>query len=664
MRNLKILTGLLLIFTCFLFKTASSNSKLKKDEVAQPDSVQIGVEFLRHLLDGTDGWIPQNHELEKNLKGLVHFIEDDKIDTILFQLENYKQVETDGYFSRSVDNVGDSLEVSGFVSHEDLIEQLGRVDREVKSNVVREEIPVPEQLFENLTQKVRLLEKDEAHLLLRDSLVILPDSLLSFETIPDSSMISAVDYKRFQQMDSIKQNILEQARLTYNNNILEFYIDSVSDSYKEEYVEQVSQQEQEKHAEVVRQMNLNRLQQYNDSVKSEVNSKLSKFINVLTSHAEMEPTDFWVHNSGGDSTQMWLRKYDRYSKRIFIKNEQKDSLGIRIQNLDKNAVRILIDDGVTFTRFAEKQKKDFKFQEQLLPEKNLRKVNKMYSISTPWILGGDGTVGFTQTYLSNWKKGGQSALSALMVLKGSANYSAGKIKWENSSEIRNGWLKPGGDGIQKNDDKFSFTSRFGVSAFKKWYYSAELDFETQFFNGYKYPNRENPISGFLAPARTYLKFGLDYKPNNNFSLFLSPFTSKTVYVRDTVKIDASTYGIEPGNKRYWEPGLNADLKFKKQIMEDISYETKYKMFINYSSPFSKFDIDWENNFVMQLNDFVNMRFTLHFIYDDNVKFAIFEEQNGQQVKIGEEAKWQTKEFISIGFSYKLNKRIYKRERLQ
>ena len=663
MQKLKLIAGLLLIFICFFSKTSFSSFNPKKNKTAQADSVKIGVEFLKHLLDGEGGWIPQNLELEKNLRGLVHFIEDEKIDTILYRLENYKQLGDGDYFSRSITDVADSLQVEGFVSHEELTEQLRRLDREVRNSIVKEEIPVPEQLFENLDQKVRLLKEEEVHLLLEDSLVILPDSLLSFATIPDPSMISEADYKRFQKLDSLKQSILEQARLHYNNNMLQFYIDSVSDAYQNEYVQQISLQEQNKYASGTRRMNQIRLQEHNESVKKEVNAQLAKFIDVLTGYAEMEPVDFWIHNIDGDSTQMWLRKYDRHSQRVFIKNEQKDSLGIRIQNLDKNAVKILIDDGVTFTRFAEKQKKDFRFQELLVPEKGLRKVKKAYDVRTPWILGGNGTVGFTQTYLSNWKKGGQSALSALMVLKGSANYSANKLKWENSVEMRNGWLKPGGEKVQKNDDKLSFTSRFGISAFKKWYYSAELDFETQFFYGYKYPDRENPISGFLAPSRTFLKFGLDYKPNKNFSLFLSPLTSKTVYVRDTVKIDASAYGIKPGKKRHWEPGLNADVKLKKQIMEDISYEMKYKMFIDYNSPFTKFDVDWQNIFVMQLNDFINMRLMLHFIYDDNVKFPIYEEQNGERVKIGEEAKWQIKEFITIGFSYKLNKRIYRRERL-
>ena len=661
MRNFLIFAGLFLISLCLNSQRAYSIER--KKEIIQVDSVKLGVDYLKHLLNGKDGWQLTDDELGKDIRGLVHFIEDEKIDTILYNIGKYQDNGEKNYFTRPAEQVADSLDVPGYVSHEELVEQLLRIDREVKTSVVRDEIPVPEQLFENMTQKVRLLEKNEAHLLLSNSLVILPDSLKSFQTIPDSSMISSEELQRMHRLDSIKNDILEQARLAYNNNMLQYYIDSVSDNYRDLYVHEIIGQEQEiKKAEVV-EMNHYMLSVYNDSVQTSINSTISDYIDLMAQQAELEPNDFLIYNSDGDSTQMWLQKYARYSKRVYIKNEQNDSLGIRIQNLDKNAVQILIDDGVTFTRFAEKQKKDFRFKEELLPEKGLRKVNKLYNVSTPWILGGDGTVGFSQTYLSNWKKGGKSALSTLTVLKGFANYSVDKKKWENNIEIRNGWLKPGGDKIQKNDDKFRFTSRFGVSAFKKWYYSAELDFETQFFYGYKYPDRDKPISGFMAPSRTLLKFGLDYKPNKNFSLFLSPFTSKTVYVRDTLKIDASKFGIKAGKKRYWEPGLNADLKYKREIATGVSFETKYRMFFNYSAPFTKFDVNWENNFVMRMNDYMNMRVMLHFIYDDNVKFPIYGEIDGERVEIGKEAKWQMKEFITIGFSYKLSKRIYKRERI-
>lgn len=249
------------------------------------------------------------------------------------------------------------------------------------------------------------------------------------------------------------------------------------------------------------------------------------------------------------------------------------------------------------------------------------------------------------------------------MLKGYANYSNPKLKWENSGELRNGWIRQGGDvnQTQKNDDKLELISRVGISAFKKWYYSSEVDFVTQFFNGYNYPDKTKPISSYMSPAKTLFKLGLDYKPNKNFSLFISPITAKYVFVRDTARIDQTRFGVPKNSRSFWEPGLNADLRYKMDITSRISFETKYKMFMNYQEPFKKIDINWENVMVAQLTDRINMTFMLYLLYDDNVTF-----DTGKKDAAGKaifKPKLQTRELTTIGFSYKFNKRIYKQKKV-
>jgi hypothetical protein len=132
-------------------------------------------------------------------------------------------------------------------------------------------------------------------------------------------------------------------------------------------------------------------------------------------------------------------------------------------------------------------------------------------------------------------------------------------------------------------------------------------------------------------------------------------------VRDTTLIDQTKFGIEPDRKSFWEPGLMADLYLKKSITENIMYETKYKMFINYKEPFQKFDINWENLFVMKVTNYVNMRFLVHFIYDDNVLFPVYD---ANEVQIGEKPKLQIREFFSVGFTYKINHNVQHSKRLR
>ena len=631
----------------------------KRKQTQEADSIKIGVDYLKYFLGGQGSWFPQNPEIVSNLRVLVHFVEDEKIDAVLHELGRY-QDEKHRYFYRPSDRVADSLFVSGYMSQSKLTERLKRIDRSVRNSIVKDQIPVPEQLLDNLDQKVDLLDVDEVSWLVTNNHVQLPDSLSAYNVIPDSLMNTPADFNRIQRLDSTRRALLEQARQDFNNRKLALYVDSVTKAYREEYVTAYSQKIQQEFSDSIRRQNQARLVQYNDSVMTAVNDSISRVVKILTDYAANDSTSIWLANTDRDSTHLWLRRNDRNYTRLFIKNEQNDSLSIRIENMGKNSLRLLIDDGVTLSRFAEKQTKQFDFN-QLLQKGSLQKVEKRFDVITPWILGGDGTVGFTQTYVSNWKKGGKPSLSTLLVLKGYANYSLKKLKWENSAEIRNGWIKTSEDKIQKSDDKFEITSRLGLSAFKKWYYSTEIDFQTQLFNGYNYPDREKLISGFMSPAKTLFKLGLDYKPNKDFSLFLSPLTAKLVSVRDTARIDVTKYGIEAGKKRFWEPGLNTDIIFKTNLTPDIRYEMKYKMFVNYTDPFSSFDVDWENNIVMKLNNYINMRMLLHFIYDDDVTFPTDKvDLNGKTIY---KPKLQFKEFITIGFTYKLNKPVYRREKL-
>ncbi len=165
----------------------------------------------------------------------------------------------------------------------------------------------------------------------------------------------------------------------------------------------------------------------------------------------------------------------------------------------------------------------------------------------------------------------------------------------------------------------------------------------------------------MAPSRTYIKLGLEYKPNKDFSMLFAPLSMKNVYVRDTVLIDQTKFGVAPNRKSFWEPGINVDLRFKTNITDDISYQTKYKMFIDYKEPFTRFDINWENHLVMRLNDYFNIRLMVHFIYDDDVLFPMYDEND---VQIGEEPKLQIKELMTIGFAYKINRKVMKSKRIR
>lgn len=658
----KLIAGFFILISVSIYAETNPNDRKKETNTNSADSIQLGIDYLKKHIRAGNVWKSENPEILNTLNGLIHFAEDERIDTILVKLEKFQKTENFRYVNRSPMHVSDSLQIHGYLAHQAILEKMKQLDRAIWNGVDMKAIPLTEELKTAVANRVEPIPAGNEEEIIRRTHIVLPDSLKNVHAIPDSLMKTANDFNRIKKRQETRTLLLEAARQRFNSKISKQNLDSTIVAYRKYAVRVYSDSLQRQLHDSLKLQNLKVLSHYNDSIVRSVNDSINLFVHKLQQYAQNDSVSIWVHSLSGKPSQIWLRNNQRSANRIYIKNEQNDSLAIRMMNLDKHSLGIAIDDDVTFNRIAQKQRRDFVF-EKMNPNQKLTKMEKKYQIVTPWDLGGNGTFGFTQTYLNNWKAGGKSSFSFLSVLKGYANYSNPKLKWENSGELRNGWIRQGGDvnQTQKNDDKLELISRVGVSAFKKWYYSSEIDFVTQFFNGYNYPNKTKPISSYMSPAKTLFKLGLDYKPNKNFSLFISPITAKYVFVRDTARIDQTKFGVPKNSRSFWEPGLNADLRYKMDITSRISFETKYKMFMNYQEPFKKIDINWENVMVAQLTDRINMTFMLYLLYDDNVTF-----DTGKKDAAGKaifKPKLQTRELTTIGFSYKFNKRIYKQKKV-
>ncbi len=160
----------------------------------------------------------------------------------------------------------------------------------------------------------------------------------------------------------------------------------------------------------------------------------------------------------------------------------------------------------------------------------LSKINAQTPVATDtvkhFVFGGFTSLTFNQVSLSNWVAGGEDALSATGILNLFGKYKKEKIAWDNSLDLGYGFLKSGSQGLRKNEDKMEFNSILGYKAVEKLYYSVLLNYRSQFTNGYKYPNDSVVVSRFNAPGYLALSIGLDYKPNDFFSVYLSPIGAR------------------------------------------------------------------------------------------------------------------------------------------
>jgi hypothetical protein len=279
-----------------------------------------------------------------------------------------------------------------------------------------------------------------------------------------------------------------------------------------------------------------------------------------------------------------------------------------------------------------------------------------------WNWGGAGTINVGQIALSNWSAGGESSVNVLGIASLFANYKRGTSAWDNTLTVNYGGTKIGKDRFRKNDDKLELNAKYGRHAFGKWYYAGQLNVKTQLTPTYD-KNHDSIVSDFLAPAFIMASLGLDYRPNENFSLFLSPATGKFTFVKSQRLADIGAFGVEPGTldkngfripnsgERFREEiGAYIAMRFQKDIMENIKFMTRLELYSSYSNNPENLDVNWQNKIDMKVNKFVSVSIITELIYDDDINIPV--DRNDDGVMDGAGPRTQFKETLGVGLSYK------------
>ena len=237
---------------------------------------------------------------------------------------------------------------------------------------------------------------------------------------------------------------------------------------------------------------------------------------------------------------------------------------------------------------------------------------------TLWTTSGSTTLNFSQVSLNNWAAGGKSSMSGVLMVSYAANYKKDKLAWDNTFDFRYGFLKEEDMDLRKSDDKIDISSKLGIEAAGKWNYSALMNFKSQFAPGYNYPDTDNAISKFMAPGYLSFGVGMDYK-TDILSVMMAPASGKLTFVTDDDLAAEGAFGVEPGNNLRAELGATVKAQLKKDIMENVTLDTKVDLFSNYLDQPKNIDVDWTFKIIMKVNDYLSANLITQMIYDNDVK---------------------------------------------
>lgn len=277
-----------------------------------------------------------------------------------------------------------------------------------------------------------------------------------------------------------------------------------------------------------------------------------------------------------------------------------------------------------------------------------------------WKLKGLFGLNGTQSSFVNWNAGGRNNLSVIGYISASADYKKDRWQWKNNLELALGGMlyldKEGRDGgLQKTDDKIDFATNIGYKMADKWYLSMIGGFKTQFLDGFAYPNDSVRVSTFMAPGYANFALGIDFTPNDKFSLFISPLATKMTFVLDDTLANAGAFGVENAtfstngdviskSKGFrGEIGAYLRMTYNKELFKNVNLKTKLELFSNYANNPQNIDVNADMLWTFKVNSWLSASLNWTLIYDDDI--AIRDSKGG----VG--PRTQFKSVLGLGLSY-------------
>ena len=284
-----------------------------------------------------------------------------------------------------------------------------------------------------------------------------------------------------------------------------------------------------------------------------------------------------------------------------------------------------------------------------------------------WSFYGNSSINTSQSSFSNWQGGGLNSIAVSTALSLNLEYQSQKTKWQTNFDAGYGIMLQGSESEWfKNDDRLAIITKLGIRANESWFYSASLDFSSQFQPGFYNIGDTVPISQFMAPGYVMGALGFDFNPSPKLSMMIGPLTSKNTIVLNQDLANQGAYGVEPGEYDYFtgeytslgkkvrsEAGASIRVQYNEsRIVKNVGMQARLVLFSNYLENPENIDVNFETTFNMQVNENISTVLMLHFIYDDDIQIALdeFGERTGPRL--------QFKEVLGVGLNINIGNAGY------
>ncbi len=275
-----------------------------------------------------------------------------------------------------------------------------------------------------------------------------------------------------------------------------------------------------------------------------------------------------------------------------------------------------------------------------------------------------------QTGLFNWAAGGNNNVTGFVYANVTLSYKKNKWTWDSNLDTELG-LMYSADYVRypwrKANDKLNFTTKVGYQMHPQWYLTLLGSFRSQYAPGMDYKKVDageelepTLISKWLSPSYTDLALGIEYRPNDIFTIGVYPVAGRMTTC--TYEPLRPSYGLPMRDDSTFKPvalnmglringGINYTLVKNLKIISTITLFTPYTARIHdeeHGQKFGNFDVDWDVAIAYSFLKVFSVSVMTSLKYYDKV---MIDGPAWGKYHEGPRARVQFKEVIGVGIGY-------------
>ncbi|MGK6352509.1 DUF3078 domain-containing protein [Parapedobacter sp. DT-150] len=195
------------------------------------------------------------------------------------------------------------------------------------------------------------------------------------------------------------------------------------------------------------------------------------------------------------------------------------------------------------------------------------------------------------SFSDNWQSGGVNSISVGLLLNHKSDYTRNNTNFVTELNLQYGKQKNRDQLPRKNSDRIFWDNKLSLKIAQSWSVFTSLTFESQFDVGYNYElsstGRDSIASvrsNFMAPGYLTESLGIEYKPDNTFSVRIGTGTARQTFVWDDEVVpsaDGLRYGVEPDKNFRNDLAFQLTANLDRNLGNNLNIKSRYNMFANY-----------------------------------------------------------------------------------